>query len=406
MTKNQILYSLKDYLPLFFVLCFSGNPVFTSTGYSKQLLILFAITFIIYTLSSISSKKVNKPVFRLLLIILCIVILSTFQKYSLGAISIPGVVALVLKITIALFMMLYYQSKEINVFHLYVNLLSILVKISLPFFILNYFINAGIYLPFNDSKTVLFYTSFNRPIDEIRNSGMFWEPGAHAGYLILALLFIIMHNRKFVIGNFKKQALWIVVGLLTTMSTTGFLVLAIIIFIYVFQNYKYGRVIVLPIVFLISTYAYNNLEFLSVKIEEQYTLATEMESSDVSNTRFGSLNMDMQYIMDQPFTGNGLDSKKRYRFHPWINEEVGNGNGMSNFLVFWGIPFFLLWVFSFFKFSLDYSGSIGTAIIVTIIILLVLQGEQFLNYPIFLLFFTATALPIIRYEEQVLDEYI
>ncbi len=215
-----------------------------------------------------------------------------------------------------------------------------------------------------------------------------------------------MHNRKFVIGNFKKQALWIVVGLLTTMSTTGFLVLAIIIFIYVFQNYKYGRVIVLPIVFLISTYAYNNLEFLSVKIEEQYTLATEMESSDVSNTRFGSLNMDMQYIMDQPFTGNGLDSKKRYRFHPWINEEVGNGNGMSNFLVFWGIPFFLLWVFSFFKFSLDYSGSIGTAIIVTIIILLVLQGEQFLNYPIFLLFFTATALPIIRYEEQVLDEYI
>ncbi|MEQ1799209.1 MAG: hypothetical protein ABL872_14745 [Lacibacter sp.] len=401
MYKTEIKYSFADYLPLFLVLCFSGNPIFTSTQYAKPLFILFAVSFILFVLSRISSKNLNKPIIRLLTIISCIVVLSVFQKYSLGTVSYPGVIALTLKITIGLFLMLYYQRKQISVFHLYINLLTVLTILSLPLFALNFFTYVGVYLPFNDSKTLFFYTSFNAPLDEIRNSGMFWEPGAFAGYLILALLFIILNNRKFVIGDFKKQATWLLIGLLTTMSTTGFLVLAIMIFIYVFQNYKYGRVIVLPIVFFISIYAYNNLEFLNVKIEEQYSSATEMETGDVSNTRFGSLNMDIQYIMDQPYTGNGLDNKTRYRFHPWLNEDIGHGNGMSNFLVYWGIPFFLLWVFCTFKFAFNYSESIGISIIFTIILLLALQGEQFLNYPIFLLFFTAPAIPLVRYEDKI-----
>jgi len=397
-------YSFVDYIPLFLILCFSGNPLFTSAGYSKSLLIFFSALFILYTLLYINVKSLNKALAQLGLVVSIIIILSVFQRFSLGSVSYPGVIALILKIALGMFLMLLYHSRNINMLDLYVKTIAFLAKVSLPLFLLNYFVFAGLDMGIPHVKTLFLYTAYDLPKEELRNAGMFWEAGAFAGYLVLALLFITVINKKFTIGSYRKETFWIITGLLTTMSTTGFLVLALMIFIYIFQNYKYGRIIVLPVVFFASLYAYNNLAFLNAKIEEQYDEAAEMESTDVSNTRFGSLNMDMIYIMDQPYTGNGLDSKTRYRFHPWIDGDIGHGNGMSNFLVWWGIPFFLFWVFCVYKFAAANSGSIKSGILFTIILLLVLQGEQFLNFPIFLMFFTAPLFVFMEEEEEDSEE--
>ena len=119
-----------------------------------------------------------------------------------------------------------------------------------------------------------------------------------------------------------------------------------------------------------------------------------MDPTDVSSTRFGALNMDITYIKSQPLTGNGLHKSTRFRFHPWFDDEVGHGNGMSNFLAFWGIPFFLFWVICLYRFGKQASGSTVTAILFVLLMLLILQGEQFLNFPLFLIFFTAPAIPL------------
>ncbi len=406
MNTMAVKYSFADYLPIFLILCFSGNPIFTSAGYSKNLLILFSALFILYSLLYINARELTKALKQLSLVIFIIIVLSVFQKYSLGSVSYPGVIALVLKIALGMFLMLLYYCKDINLLDIYIKMLSFLAKVSIPFFILNYFAFVGLGMESPHQKSLLIYTSFDLPKETLRNAGMFWEPGAFAGYLILALLFIVMLNKDFILGNYKKHAFWIVIGLFTTMSTTGFLILAIFIFIYVFKNYKYGRIFVLPIIFLISFYAYYNLDFLNAKIEEQYDEASEMEATDVSNTRFGALNMDMIYIMDQPFTGNGLDSKTRYRFHPWVDSDIGHGNGMSNFIVWWGIPFLLFWLVCVYRFAAKNSYSIINSLLVTIIIVLVLQGEQFLNFPIFLMFFTAPAIKIAqeKHEEEEEEE--
>jgi hypothetical protein len=123
------------------------------------------------------------------------------------------------------------------------------------------------------------------------------------------------------------------------------------------------------------------------KIVNQYEESHELGKGDISNTRFGSWKMDLQYIKSMPLTGNGLDSKTRFRFHPWITKDIGHGNGMSNMLVCWGIPFFLFWLFSVYKSLKTISRSVFTSVSLLIIIVLLLQGEQFLNYPLFLLFF-------------------
>jgi hypothetical protein len=261
--------------------------------------------------------------------------------------------------------------------------------VSIPFFILNFFVHVGIQLTNSFLKSMFLYTSFNIPKNELRNPGMFWEPGAFAGYLILALLFIILRNKKFQLGRYKKEVFGITVGILTSLSTTGYIIFSIILLFYVLQNYRYGRIIILPTTVLIMFLAYVNLDFMQYKIEKQFIKSTELSQNDVSNTRFGSLIMDWQYIKTQPLIGNGLDMRTRYRFHPWINEDIGNGNGMSNFIAYWGIPFFLFWAFGFYKFARNISQSSFIAWVVLTIVILTLQGEQFLNFPVFLIFFIA-----------------
>jgi hypothetical protein len=133
--------------------------------------------------------------------------------------------------------------------------------------------------------------------------------------------------------------------------------------------------------------AFSNLEFLQAKIVEQYQEATEMGRDDVSNTRFGALNMDLVYISSSPWYGNGIHNSTRYRFHPWVNEDIGHGNGLSNFIVYWGIPLFFFWVFSVYRYFLKWLHQYSLAVLAVIMVLLELQGEQFLNYPVFLTFF-------------------
>lgn len=327
-----------------------------------------------------------KIVDKLVTLIAFILIIVVAQKYVLGFVSYPGVFALILKILLGLFTIYFYRLKKLDILDVYIKILAMLSFISIPFFILNQF---GFYgFEFNQIKTVVLFTFYEKISHEVivRSSGMFWEPGAFAGYLLLALLFIALKNGKFTIGAYKKESFWIVIGLITTQSTTGYLILMLILTMYAIHNYNWGRIVVFPAILLISVGAYTGLPFLKEKVEHQFLSSTEMSQGDISNTRFGSLNMDMEYIKAQPLIGNGLDIKTRYRFHPEVTEDIGNGNGMSNFSASWGVPFFLLWIYCVYKFAHGVSRSTSTALTVLILMLLLLQGEQYLNYPMFLMF--------------------
>ncbi len=380
---------LKLYLPLFFLLCLSGNPLFTSGWYSKALLITYTFIFAGYIIYLTHWELENKLLEGLTYIVLFIFTLVIVQKISLGYVSYPGVLSTILKIFLGALTFLYYQQNKIDFFDLYIRLLSLLAKISIPLWLINQIFFLGIQLPNSHQKSAIFYTFLKiSPLKDIgRNPGMFWEPGAFAGYLILAILFIILENRQFIIGSYKKETFWISAALITTMSTTGYLILGLIIFIYALQNYKWGKIIIIPLFIIIGWWSFNELHFLKNKIESQIISAEKMTENDVSNSRFGALKMDLQYIKSQPLTGNGLSIKTRFRFHPWIKEDIGHGNGMSNFLAYWGIPFFLFWLYSLYIFAFRMSEVKSIAIFFVILMLLVLQGEQFLNYPMFLAFF-------------------
>ncbi len=136
--------SFREYLPLFFLLCFSGNPIITSESYSKPLLVIYTFLFSIYTLNLIA-WKLQKDFIRFLIgIVFFIAVIVIAQNFILGFVSYPGVFAIILKIFLGLMTLIYYQHKRIDLLIVYIKILTFLVIISIPFFILNQFGFYGI----------------------------------------------------------------------------------------------------------------------------------------------------------------------------------------------------------------------------------------------------------------------
>ncbi len=381
-----------NYLPLFFLLCLSGNPVISSMSYSKMLLVLYSFAFIVFVFSFVNFEYIKLKIQQIFPVLAFIVLLVIYQQLLLGKVSYPGVIVLFLKILLGLFTMIFYQAKRISFVKTYIKIMALLALISLPFFILNQFIQTGIQLDNIFLKSLILYTSYPAETFSesllVRNAGMFWEPGAFAGYLILALLFIVLENRSFSVGRYKPETFGIIAGIITSQSTTGYFLLGLLILLFIWNRYRWGKIVIVPLTILLVYWGYNNISFMGNKVEDQFSSAMAMGQSDVSNTRFGALNMDLMYIRSHPLTGNGLDISTRYRFHPWVKEDIGHGNGMSNFAAIWGVPFFLYFLYCVYLFAYRYSRKRLIAAVFLLTIVLVLQGEQFLNFPVFLSFFT------------------
>ena len=379
---------LKTYFPMFSLFCFSGNPIITGGTYSKNLLIGYTAVFVLYTF-----YKINLILFKkigiLLIVIGVVLMLAFFQNIKLGFVSYPGILGFILKLLLGFSVIVYYENLKLDFIEIYIKTITFLAIISIPFWLLNQFGFYGYQLESVQRKSLLLYTSLLN-IEQrllVRNSGMFWEPGAFAGYLLLGLVFIVLKNRKFKLGPYRNNVIIILLTLFSTTSTTGFIVLGMMLLVYSYQNFRWGRLIVIPLIVVIINIAYVSLDFLQEKIEKQFAAAAEMDEKDTDPSRFGAFKMDLTYIQSQPLTGNGLHVKTRYRFHPFVKGDIGHGNGMSNFIACWGIPFFLVWLSCVYLAALKISHSVFIAICSTFIIVLLMQGEQYLNYPLFLSFF-------------------
>lgn len=380
----------KKYLPMFLLMAYSGNPFITNESYSNNILIIYFLSLLIFVLFEVDFNYVKKIIYFTVFSIIFIGVIVFFQQMLLGFVSYPGVFSFLIKMLIGLYTLIYYQHKKLDFLDIYIKVISFLLVISIPFWILNQFEYLGLDIGSVIKRSQLLYTSF---IDDpsfdlfVRNSGMFWEPGAHAGYLIVGLLFVALKNRKFMFGPYKNEVLIMSAGLLTTVSTTGFIAFGIILVMFSIHNYGLANIVVLPVFLIIIGIAYFKLDFLKDKVESQFQDAVEMSDRDISAARMGALKMDIQYMKSQPFTGNGFHIRTRYRLHPWITEDPLQGNGMSNIMAVWGIPFFVIWLICLSVFAWKTSLSTVTTGATVFIIVLILQGEQYINYPLFLSFF-------------------
>jgi len=368
-----------DYLLVIVLLLFSGDPIVRLMG--KYAALLTSLTIFIFFF-----KKIKKDFYVLFLGIASgLLILFVWQFALLGFVSWLGAFNYINTYLLGGLIIYLLAERFLYKFFIIVSYISI---ISLVLFIFINLLNIDVpgIVWKADGVTYIIYTLVEQ--HHYRNCGAFWEPGAFAGILTLCLA-LNVNQLPFLLQKHRLKVAAIVLALVTTQSTTGYFVLFLIgcYFLLFIIKDKTIAFIVLPVFFVIGIAIYSNAAFLQQKVEYQSGQTTVLAPGEFSNTRFGSLIFDLHYIEKHPIIGNGFSEITRYADHPELiqliqmGQNLGNGNGISNFTACLGIPFMLFYILLSFNAISGIDKKMG--ILATFVILLSMFSEQWLSYPLF-----------------------
>lgn len=141
-----------------------------------------------------------------------------------------------------------------------------------------------------------------------RNYGMFWEPGAYQTFLNLALLLEIFNEKS----SFKRIFVFII-AILTTLSTTGYLAMAVILLLPVVKKKvvnKKIRNIIISIIICITLVVLISPDFLNIvfgKVNGLFLNKGELSQniSGSAKIRYYSLIKPIEVFIENPFFGVG-----------------------------------------------------------------------------------------------------
>ena len=386
MRKFRINQRWIDDILVLLMLCISGNPAFVQTRpFGKLIYGLMLILLLIVSRFRIKVKTLKQSAFWLALLF----VIFTAQYMTLGQITILGSLNFTAKLLCAILLTSYLGDRLPKTA---IRVMSGVCVVSLVFYLINLTgirFTSPLDLKMKVEPLIVYTQSYDDPLDPFfRNSGMFWEPGAFAGYILATLLLFIDHPKQ-LWTDFKWQSVILIVSLLTTASTTGYITFAVLLLFVILKwgakGYAKYLVYLIAVLLIVgSVIAFNKLEFLGQKIQRELLLTERQTDSDVNLSRSGSIIFDMQYIISHPVFGNGLSGLTRFRFHLGVYDEEdleGFGNGFSGCIASMGLLFMLTYLI-----SIGLNKTLGAKWMVILIVILLLQGEYYLNYPWFMMF--------------------
>jgi hypothetical protein len=390
----------RDFLLMLFVVALSGNPVLGSPDAAKFLLSVSAIFLGLVVLF----RKRHSGSHRGLPVLVLFGTILAVQTAHFGVFSAVTVLGLLCRIVIA-----YAAAVLIRDFAgTYVRVLLVLATVALIFYssaqigaVLGIDV-AALTKPLafpastnTDSFTILVHTFFSLPPDSTRNAGMFWEPGAFAGYVNLALVFLCLIRGRFTKREYFVRFAVLSVCLLTTKSTVGYIAFAVIACMEAMARARPGRrskligylgaITALALFCALAA----NLEFLAPKIEHSVLVVTE-GASGWEGDRIGAFVLDLEYIAARPLTGWGMLTETRMALNPELTqgEVFALPNGFSNFAATFGVLALVAWLVSCYQsLLLLCPGKKILAVLGVLVLVIALNGEAFLNYPLFFIFF-------------------
>ena len=234
------------------------------------------------------------------------------------------------------------------------------------------------------------------PLSPLRNGSCFWEPGVLAAYTLLAIAFLGLMKDKFDKRRYRNIFVVLVFTLLTTMSTTGYVLLPLCLLFHLRGIQLTARYVpkILGLALLLALFctAAYHLDFVGEKIKKQFDSVAYRET-DWERARFGSLVYDLEYIRKRPFFGWGLNIETRHALSSGV-VVFGHGNGLSDFTVRFGLfglvtVLISIWI-GVYKFE---KHNFMKATLFIFFIVMVLNGERLLNFPTYLgLMFLGSAL--------------
>lgn len=330
-----------------FLLLLSGGGI-PFLLYRKELFFVVLICFALL----LFSKRVNYKELRQLIFVLASICIFLFINY-LFAITEQSTQKVLANLTImvsATFVVIYFNDthkKKRFVDYLYFTLLVVLFHSLLNFFIYplisgslsvisnwhyecSSFLNLFFYIPQKYSFDILNFTM-------VRNQGLFWEPGVLQVFLNI-LLFLSLFVRRFKLIMVGLVSL----AILTTLSTTGLLVMLLQFTIYSTTVIR-KNIFLLPIILSL---------FLGLYFITSLNLTDKILGDGATSfqVRLFDLVQPVLITVDYPFTGIGLDDQQyievrnRIDYNLWIEGisfdsiEKGATNSIMFFLASTGFP--------------------------------------------------------------------
>jgi hypothetical protein len=238
-----------------------------------------------------------------------------------------------------------------------------------------------------DTFKYLFFYNLEKPtfnffgFELVRNQGWFWEPGVNQVYLN-----ILLYLEGFVFKRGKWIIPLIIFAIITTYSTTGILIMLIVLVPLFIKLIKRNPLLY---VFIGVLFVYPLFRIAQSNFEDK---ASDNVSS--MNKRIFDLVQPLLIAADHPFTGIGLDVEQfqRYRseyllkdetqsFLTVKNTEKGSTNSITFLIAATGFPISLFLIYCLFKQNLF---SHRKEVFMAIILISVLS-EPLLLRPFFLI---------------------
>lgn len=362
-----------DYFIMFLFICISGNPVFIYTKF-KYIYIFFAL--VVTLICVIKKKALYKQ--KLLRWFLGFIVLFSLQYLCLEIVSVPADINFFARFYTAFLIASLYGSLFR---HTYFKVIVFICVISLICYTINTIGGINFGVSFDRYKTILIYNQELHFKGDIRNCGLFWEPGAFQGFIMLVPLFYI-DKLKMLWDKHKLSCLILIVTLLTTKSTAGYLTLAVFLFLLIISNNRINfakKVFIVSLAVICFVFLVWELDFIGEKFVKQFEDFQNLEEGEVSWDRMGAMKVDIFNILRHPFIGNGFDSVSKYGI---LAEFMGGaGNGLSGATNILGIPCVILYFIGIYKNFRGVRKAHG--LIIVFIVAMLLFNEAFLNYSLF-----------------------
>ena len=266
----------------------------------------------------------------------------------------------------------HFIDTYINIIY-WLSLISIIIYLSCTItpgikdFLINniapYFIslNAETAIQEGGGINVLVYNfQVNSTLDSVglmRNCGPFWEPGMYAVFLDIALFFNLFIKQS----AHKFFNVIILLSIITTFSTGGYVTTALIFLFYVFTRHNVLLKIIGLIIFITVLIFTINLDFIGDKI------ATQFNSAEVGNdvSRFSAILTQFEMIKDYPLTGGAQLAD--------YTDTKTLASGLFYTFIQYGIPVGLFFYIMFYKairqLFINYSNALRNSILFFILLL-------------------------------------
>jgi hypothetical protein len=244
----------------------------------------------------------------------------------------------------------------------------------------------------NPDYTNILFFSYTRGAHEFRNCGFFWEPGSFACFLIIVLLLNLFLN-KFI---YDRNNIILIIALITTVSTTGYLALLVIFFL----SYRYRVpkiniwvLVLVPLSLVIIINTPNLGDKITKTFEDDmkdsrpHQLKITEHDSQHKNKQTALNRFSSMVVIYNKF-GTDLILGESNQYNVILNEtdNVDISNGIFDFMAKFGLIGFIFLLYKYARFCRAYVFRWELVVYCIFVFLIICTGEPIVFLPFMLLF--------------------